>query len=319
MSEESGALDGPVVGIDAGATRSRVLVVAAEGARPVRREGPPAAVDPRRPARSARTLVELLRRMADEGELTLPAAALCAGIAGAGRGRAQEELASEFEEAGMARRVLVHSDGAVALHDAHGQEAGLVLVAGTGSVAWGRDASGRIARAGGWGPVLGDEGSGHAIARAALRRITQSADGRKPPTPLALGILNRLALSRADELVEWVAHASRAEIAALAPCVVELADAEVAPAPEIVTDAVQELVRTVDAVRRQLAPWPQTPDVALAGGLLKPGGALRRRVSDALSARPLAVQETAVDPARGAAILALRAAGGPAPPGGVFD
>lgn len=297
------------VGIDAGGSRTRVLTLDGRGAEGARRVGPPAAVDPREPAATARVLEELLRRMEDEDELELPADALCAGVAGAGRVEVRRELEAALDDARIARSVRVLTDGEVALADAHGDRPGLLLVAGTGSVAWGRNSRGETGRAGGWGPLLGDEGSGHAVARAALRRVTRAADGREEPSDLGPRLLERLELDGTEELVAWVADASRAEVAALAPDVVELADAGVEPAVQVVEEAVEELRAAVEAVHRKLAPWDAPPPLALAGGLLDPGGPLRPRVVRSVDRLEVRLQERAVDPVRGAALLALRSAG----------
>lgn len=294
------------VGIDAGGSRTRVLSLDDRGAEGARREGPAAAVDPREPTATVRVLEDLLRRMEADGELELPAGALCAGVAGAGRAEVREELASALGGSGLARRVRVLTDGEVALADAHGDGPGLLLVAGTGSVAWGRNGRGVVGRAGGWGPLLGDEGSGHAVARAALRRVTRAADGREEPSELGPRILERLGLDGTGELVAWVADASRAEVAALAPHVVEMADAGVPPAAEVVDEAVEELTTAVEAVRRELAPWDAPPALALAGGLLDPDGPLRPRLVRAVDRLEVRLQQRAVDPVRGAALLALR-------------
>lgn len=298
------------VGVDAGGSRTRVLALDREGGEAARWVGPPAAVDPRDPEATVRVLEELLRRKEEEGEIGLPVDALCAGVAGAGRAEVRERLESALDASGLAGRVRVLTDGEVALADAHGDGPGLLLVSGTGSVAWGRNARGRFARAGGWGPLLGDEGSGHAVARAALGRVTREADGREAASELGPRLLGRLGLDAAEDLVGWVAGASRAEVAALAPAVVELADEGVRPAGEIVDAAVEELVAAAEAVLGGLGPWDGPPPLALTGGLLDPDGPLRPRVARAVGRLDLRVEEGAVDPVRGAARLALEAAGG---------
>lgn len=297
------------VGVDAGGSRTRALALDRDGGEAARWSGPPAAVDPRDPGQTVRALEDLLRRGEAEGGIELPVEALCAGVAGAGRAEVRKRLETELAASGLARHVRVLTDGEVALADAHGDGPGLLLVSGTGSVAWGRNGRGEVARAGGWGPLLGDEGSGHALARAALRRTTRAADGRETASELAPRLLDRLCLDAPEDLVAWVADASRAEVAALAPAVVELADAGVRPAREIVDEAVEELVAAVEAVLGRLGPWDEPPPLALAGGLLDPDGPLRPRVARAAERLDIRVEEGAVDPVRGAARLALEAAG----------
>lgn len=298
-----------VVGFDAGGSRTRALALRPGGGSGVRRVGPAGAVDPTRPLETVGVLEGMLREMAADGVAELPVQALCAGVAGAGRAAIRGALAAALEETGIARRVLVLTDGEIALHDAHGDGPGLVLVAGTGSVAWGRNRSGRVGRAGGWGPTLGDEGSGHDIALAALRRMTRAADGREGSTDLGPALLERLGLDRPEELVGWVAGARRSEVAALAPVVVELADGGVEPAAEIVAEAVENLKEITGAVLRRLGPWERTPDLGLAGGLLDPGGPLREHVAAAAREMGMRPRERRVDPVRAAARLAAREGG----------
>ena len=156
---------------------------------------------------------------------------------------------------------------------------GVAVVAGTGSMAFARGADGRTARAGGWGPLLGDEGSGYAIALAGLRAAARAADGRAAATPLTDRLLAAFGLTRPEELIGVVYRGGdRAALAALAPVVLEAADAGDAVAAEI-------------ASRRPLPNSPPRPPprpgqlglgaafpVALAGGLLASSHDLPRPV-----------------------------------------
>ena len=85
---------------------------------------------------------------------------------------------------GYKARVLVVNDALVALEAGAPGEPGVVIISGTGSIAYGRNAAGEAARSGGWGYVLGDEGSGYWIGRAALRAVLREADERGPKTAL---------------------------------------------------------------------------------------------------------------------------------------
>lgn len=295
-----------VVGIDAGGSRTRALALDGEEREITRRSGPPGAVDPRDPDATVTVIGALLHDMEADGEIELPVDSLCAGVAGAGRTGIRKQVGEALTARNLARRVRVLTDGEVALFDAHGECPGLLLVSGTGSVAWGRNGRGEVARAGGWGPLLGDEGSGYAVARAALRRTTRAADGREEASCLAPHLLDRLGLEDVGELVGWIAAAPRAEVASLAPTVVELADDGVPPAVVIVEDAVKELAEAVLAVRRRLEPWKTPPVLALTGGLLDPDGPLRSRMAVRAERLDIEVRDEPVDPVRGAARLATR-------------
>src|SRR5690606_25737159 len=155
---------GPVyVGLDGGGTRTTVLVTDAAGAELARVEGEAGIVDAREPAARATVLRELVLRALERAGAAPPAAALCCALAGAGREPGRRALRAALEPLGIARAIRIVGDGEAAFHDAFGAGPGILLIAGTGSIAWGRAADGRTARAGGWGQALGDEGSGYAL------------------------------------------------------------------------------------------------------------------------------------------------------------
>jgi glucosamine kinase len=189
----------------------------------------------------------------------------------------------------------------------------LLLVAGTGSIAWGRGEDGREARVGGWGGLLGDEGSGYDIGLRALRAVVRAADGRGPPTELRDRLLGEIGLDAPEALIRWAAGAGKASVARLAPTVCGVANAGDEVAAAIVTGAVESLKAHVVALRQRLGPWRATPRLALAGGLLAPGGPLREAVVASTASFGCAVREEPVDVARGAARLALRQRGPGAP------
>jgi N-acetylglucosamine kinase-like BadF-type ATPase len=130
---------------------------------------------------------------------------------------------------------------------------GCVLIAGTGSIAYGFTEGGKEARAAGAGPVLGDWGSGYGIAAQALTAVIRAYDGRGPDTMLTSSILQILGLSGPDELIGWTyLDTSWARIAALVPVVVSCAEAGDQVANKILHDSVQELALSVKAVVQRL-------------------------------------------------------------------
>jgi N-acetylglucosamine kinase-like BadF-type ATPase len=208
---------------------------------------------------------------------------------------------------GLAERIDVVSDAALVLAAGTPDGWGLALVAGTGSIAWGRTADGREDRAGGWGYLLGDEGSGYALALAALRAVVRAADGAGALTALGERLLGRMGLREARELVAVVYGGAldRAALAALAPVVVESADDAVAAG--IVEEQARELARTGAAAARRLGFAGRAFPLALAGGLLVDCDGFRRRVLEALrqeGLRPEPVMAVS-EPAEGAVRLAL--------------
>jgi glucosamine kinase len=192
-----------VVGVDGGATQARALVTDLEGRTRGRATAGAALGRPSEPVAVVPGLLALTRSAVEDAGAELPVAALCCALAGVGRERERDLVERALAGAGVAQRVRVVTDAEAALHDAFRDGPGIVLIAGTGSVAWGRGPDGRVARAGGWGALLGDEGSGYALGLGALRAVLRAHDGRARPTTLTGAVLRETGLNEAAELVRW--------------------------------------------------------------------------------------------------------------------
>ncbi len=197
------------------------------------------------------------------------AAALCMGLGGAGRAREQQELIA-WARRDIAERVEVVNDGEIVLAAGTPENWGVAVIAGTGSFVWGRNRAGETARAGGWGYLIGDEGSGFDIARCALRAATQYADGRGEQTNLLNTILEFWKLDAPQEIVTRVYRSglTHADIAKLAPLVVQQAELGDRVASRLLNDAADELARGVAAVSRALHFDSTIFPLALTGGVL---------------------------------------------------
>ncbi|OAY57353.1 N-acetyl-D-glucosamine kinase isoform X1 [Manihot esculenta] len=151
-------------------------------------------------------------------------------------------------------KLYVQNDAVAALASGTmGKLHGCVLIAGTGTIAYGFTEDGREARAAGAGPILGDWGSGYGIAAQALTAVVRAHDGRGPETILTNSILQELDLCSPDELIGWTyADPSWARIAALVPVVVSCAEAGDEVANKILQDSVEELALSVKAVVQKL-------------------------------------------------------------------
>jgi N-acetylglucosamine kinase-like BadF-type ATPase len=172
---------------------------------------------------------------------------------------------------GFKARTLVVNDALVALVAGAGDAPGVVIIAGTGSIAYGRNAQGHAARAGGWGYLLGDEGSGFWIGRRALSAVVRAADGRGPGTELTERVMTHLKLVRPSDLIHetYYRDLKRAAIAGLAP-VVELARAEGdAVASDILAQAARELIVAASSVVSRLEMRGDLFPTILAGGIFK--------------------------------------------------
>ncbi|HEU4723135.1 MAG TPA: BadF/BadG/BcrA/BcrD ATPase family protein [Gemmatimonadaceae bacterium] len=289
-----------VVGVDGGGSKTRVLVADEAGTQLGEVVGPASAVRPGQAERSAEVIAATVRDALASCEMThVTPKVLCVGVAGAGREPERQALWQALVSHELADEVVIHADFSIALDDAFGEGPGVLLVSGTGSVAFGRGPSGQIARCGGWGPVCGDEGSGQWVGRRALSVVTAAADGREPETALMGAVLT-------------AAQATPAQLATLAPVVSSVAEAGDLRANAILSLAVEELVLHVRTLARQLFGDERaaTP-VALTGGMLNKGTTLRKRLEHRLkSAVPGAQLHVGeVEPARGAVRSALRYVG----------
>jgi glucosamine kinase len=302
-----------VVGVDGGGTKTRVLLADLDGRVLARIEGPATALVPGDERASADIIGALIREAlesADRGD-TRPAACVV-GVAGGGQERAAQALWSALASSRLADDVNVISDAEAALDDAFGDSAGVLLLSGTGSVAFARAPDGRIEQCGGWGPMLGDEGSGAWIGRRALSVITAAHDGREPDTALIGAILTALEAESLEQLIGWAAEAAPRDIAALAPIVLQVAAQGDLRANALVSLAVEELILHVRTLaRRCFTDERASVPVACAGGLVARGSLLRKRIEQRLkTAVPGAVMRNdEVDAARGAVRRARRLIG----------
>lgn len=190
-------------------------------------------------------------------------AAVCAGFSGGA-----EDKDSLTRELIRAERYLITHDAHIALAGATGGGPGITVISGTGSIAYGRSAAGKIARAGGWGYVFGDEGGAFDLARQALRAILRDEEGWGPPTTLRTALLDATGTASANQLLHqcYTAEYPRERVAQLAQAVDRAAAEGDAVAQSILDRAAQELATLAAAVRRQLFTEEELANVHFVGG-----------------------------------------------------
>jgi glucosamine kinase len=300
-----------VIGVDGGGSKTRVLVGTVDGEVLATADGPKSAVSPGQAAHSADVIAELVTRAL--GEIAQPGAVfprvIYCGVAGTGREEERRALHDALDAKELAEEVVIDSDGLIAMYDAFEDRAGILLVVGTGSIAYGRSPAGEIVRCGGWGPAFGDEGSGGWIGRRALGIVAASSDGREPATALLFPILAATGCEDVEDLIPWAAAADARAFATLVPVVFSTAAAGDQRASALITLAAEELVLHVRALARQLFTDERAAvAVALSGGLMDRGSPFRKRLEQRLkSAVPGAnLRSEEVLPARGALRAAAR-------------
>ena len=293
-----------LIGADVGGSKTAVGV--SEGGEVLARaEGPGAAVRPGRALASAARIAEVVRRaLAGVGRLS--GDVLLVGAAGAGRDPERSEVARALRAENLAGRVEVTTDVELALAGAFETGTGIVVSAGTGSIAVGRDARGERRRIGGYGWQMGDEGSGYAMGRAALGAVSRAHDGRSPRTALTERVLTATRCPDFDALVRWAAGASPSEMASLAPHVLEVA-AQGDPLAQGIADYAARELSQLAICLRPLLDSEEPIGVALTGGLLAEDRPLRRQVLARLGEEPgLRPVDTPVDAVVGALRLAAQ-------------
>jgi len=298
-----------LLGVDCGGSHTAVVVGDRDGRVLSRAEGPGSAMRPGGEERSAAVILDVARRAAAQANVTLPATAALVGAAGAGRAPEQKALADAMVAAGVAERVEVRGDTEIALAAAFGNAPGILLNAGTGSIAYARTRDGRLHRAGGHGWQLGDEGGGYWLGRRALAAAARAHDGLEESSTLLERLLVALGLETFDDLIRWTATATPAQVAALAPQVLNAAREGEIVAQRIVADAAVELSQLVQVLTRH---FPEKDSIKLAtvGGLLRPGSpllmALRTHLAADLPRARLSEGGGSVDAPAGALRLAAQ-------------
>ena len=245
-------------------------------------------------------------RAANLDPLDVQFEAACVGMSG---GPADKQTI--LSEILRIRNLVVTHDALIALSGATGGEPGIVAIAGTGSIAFGRNALGKTARAGGWGYIFGDEGGGFDIARQALRAALRSEEGWGPSTALTVALLGETGATDANDLLHrfYTRDWPRSRVAQLGKLVDRVALEGDPVAREILNSAAQHLASLTAFVRVQLFPEAGRVAVAYIGGVFRSRILLeryRRLIEMEDGNRCL---EPLYSPAAGALLEAYRAAG----------
>lgn len=232
--------------------------------------------------------------------------AACLGFSG---GPADKEAI--LKEMLRVERMLLSTDATIALTGATAGGPGIITIAGTGSISWGRDISGRTARAGGWGYIFGDEGGGFDLTRQALRAALRQEEGWGPPTTLHARLLEATESRSANQLLHrfYTSEFPRPRIAAFSRLVEECAQAGDAVARGLLERAAADLAGITTAVRARLFAAGEDVFVAYIGGVFRCAYLRDRFRALVESADGSRVGPPIHGPAAGALLDALAAAG----------
>ncbi|HXH05596.1 MAG TPA: BadF/BadG/BcrA/BcrD ATPase family protein [Vicinamibacterales bacterium] len=296
-----------VLGIDAGGTKTVCQLADDRGRVLAEARGPGANLQAHGELQVEKVIHDVMERAL--GDRGLAPAVICLGIAGVDRPGDADVVTALMRRIGYKARVLVVNDALIALQAAVGDAPGVVIVSGTGSIAYGRDRHGRAARAGGWGYILGDEGSGYWIGRSALRAVLREADRRGPATTLTPRLLAHFHVGRPQDLIHEVYYGGLrpTEIAALAAIVQAAAAEGDDVAIGILDSASRELAAAGLSVARRLGLLDEPATFVLAGGIFRGVPWLVTALEERLvQASPTAqVRRLEDEPAAGAVHLAV--------------
>jgi len=297
------------LGIDGGGTKTVAVLLDGNSQEIARAVSGSSNIHSVGPAVAEASLREAIERvLAAAGLTAADVTAVGLGMAGAARPEDQQLVRDLLARVAPFRRVVITHDAEAALVGGVSRRHGVVLIAGTGAIAYGVNAHGESRRADGWGYLLGDEGSAHWIGLEGLRAVVRAHDGRGAGTALTDRLLSHLGLLTADGLVTkvYAGDFDVPQLAALASLVGDAARSGDPVAQAIQREAGQRLGETVSAVVRGLGMRDQPFDAVLLGGVLRARDLVWQTVVAALSevAPRACIVEPRHDAAVGAALLA---------------
>jgi N-acetylglucosamine kinase len=218
--------------------------------------------------------IESAIKEAIEVKNNVKVSAICLGLAGAGRAADIEIIKNLIQELPITRElqpanIIICNDALIALVGGIGHDVGIVVAAGTGSIVFGQNHQGKTKRVGGWGYILGDEGSAYKIAVAGMQAALKAYDGREISTSLVEDFKQHLSLANIEDLIELIYRRGWGvkEIAALAPIVDFAAASGDEIANQIIDDAVNELVKATSTVIKAIFNSDSVLEVVTTGSV----------------------------------------------------
>lgn len=300
-----------VVGLDGGGTKTKGVLLQETGEILARTAGEASNIQAIGPEKLSKVLHLLVNNLIEKAHIKPDQIDhLYAGLAGAGRQADRDAIGEIIERLHLAKRYTIDTDAAAALSGAFAGGAGIIVISGTGAICFGKSADGAIYRCGGWGYLLGDEGSGYYIGQQAVIAALKDWDGRGPKTELRPAIENRYDIASIDMIISQIysGKIDRVEIASLAPVVFEKFDAGDECARQIISTAGKELGVLISATARRMSLQGEKVTVALIGSIFIQRDKLipfmlteTKRVSEQIQ-----FIDPRFEPAIGAAILALQ-------------
>ncbi len=298
-----------VLGVDGGGTQTTAILVDLEGAVVVEEKSVSSNIQVVGVEKATKTIIKLIFTCCKKAGCDINSIkSIVLGLAGAGRVSDKKVLLEGLKKSQIKLpAVTVETDARIALEAAFASSFGIVLIAGTGSIAVGKDETGKFFRIGGWGRILGDEGSGYLIALKALNASIRAYEGRGDKTTLVNHALEQFECKTLDDIISKV-YSGSTDIAAFASKVIKAAAEFDHVAHNILFNQANELADLVRTLISQMHPKRKMP-VALMGGLLETENAYSKMVKERISRSlpQIIIQKPKFPAAFGAAIIGLKA------------
>lgn len=307
------------IGIDGGGTKTHAVIANANGVVLDEHFAGPTNFQIIGESQSAEIILELIESCCESVSCKPSAiASVVAGITGAGRIEEQQRIVKAVSQYAKQKKIrlekfIVESDARIALEGAFKGEPGIILIAGTGSIAFGKDAKGKIHRVGGWGRILGDEGSGYYLGRLGLSAVAHHLDERGKKTILTSMLAKKFKLIDQASIINAV-YRKDFDVAAVAPLVLEAAAKKDESCIMIVEHAVFELADHVRVISEKIlksstGKVKSKIHLSLIGGLLANNTLLSTLLQRYLSSNlpHLEMIQPMASPAYGAVIMGMNA------------
>jgi N-acetylglucosamine kinase-like BadF-type ATPase len=261
-----------VIGIDGGATKTTAVLADLNRNILAERSSGPANFLIIGTDKVAKTISDLILDLCNDAEVNIQNIEIvCMGLTGAGREEDAEKIKNAVLDywqnnySSKIKNLIVTSDARIALEGAFSGRPGIILIAGTGSIIFGKDRSGTLYRVGGFGRYIGDEGGGYSIGRLGLQAVAKYFDGRGPETKLLQILQEKFGINSPEDLINKV-YNENIDFASLAPFVIQCAEEGDEPCREILRKEAEELVLHIKAIKDKIR--VRTVYISFLGGLL---------------------------------------------------
>lgn len=261
-----------VIGIDGGATKTTAVLADLNRNILAEKSSGPANFLIIGTDKVAKTISDLILDLCNEAEVNIQnIEVVCMGLTGAGREEDAEKIRTAVLDywqknySSKIKSLIVTSDARIALEGAFSGRPGIILIAGTGSIIFGKDRAGTLYRVGGFGRYIGDEGGGYSIGRLGLQAVAKSLDGRGPETKLFSILQQQFGINNAEDLINKV-YKENLDFATIAPYVIQCAEEGDEACREILRKEAEELVLHIKAIKDKIK--VRTVYISFLGGLL---------------------------------------------------